>query len=320
MGFAMMCVVFFHSSFDFHIIPPLNVLKQWGDIGVDIFLLMSGLGIYHSLSRNSDIPAYIRGRLRRIVPKHLLVCGVWFFFLDVFLYKEGILTFLMDVTSLNFWTNGKLSTWYLSSLLLMQLLTPMFIRQWRKHPSVGFLAIPVVLLICLGITYTPVLDSSLGHLLVFFYRIPAYLVGLFIGRRICEDRAIVSLPVPLVWVTLGVSVGILIISSGLTAWYLRWVLRYAAYLPIALAICCGIVQLPDNKVFRYLGMNNLEIYLLHEKVLWTLSIVVHKVIGDGLISSTCVNILAILLTCFGAKVLKHIFTHIITEKGVKSVA
>ena len=319
MGFAMMCVVFFHSSFDFHIIPPLNVLKQWGDIGVDIFLLMSGLGIYHSLSRNSDIPAYIRGRLCRIVPKHLLVCGVWFFFLDVLLYREGIVTFLMDVTSLNFWTNGKLTTWYLSSLLLMQLLTPMFIRQWRKHPSVGFLAIPAVLLTCLGITYTPVLDNSLGHLLVFFYRIPAYLLGLFIGRRICENRSIVSIPILLVWLTLGVSVGILIISSGLTPWYLRWVLRYAAYLPIALAICCGVVRLPDNKVFRYFGTNSLEIYLLHEKVLWVLSILARRIIGDGFIQSAFINILAILLTCVGAKILKNLFTHIITEKGVKSV-
>ena len=320
MGFAMLCVVFFHSGFDLSMIPPLHLLKQWGDIGVDIFLLISGLGIYHSLNRNPDIPAYIRGRLCRIVPKHLLVCGVWFFFLDVLLYREGIVTFLMDVTSLNFWTKGKLTTWYLSSLLLMQLLTPMFIRQWKKHPYEGFLAIPAVLLTCLGITYTPVLDNSLGHLLVFFYRFPAYLLGLFIGRRICENRSIVSIPILLVWLTLGVSFGILIISSGLTPWYLRWVLRYAAYLPIALAICCGVIRLPDNKVFRYFGTNSLEIYLLHEKVLWVLSILARRIIGDGFIQSAVFIILAILLTCVGAKILKNLFTHIITEKGVKSVA
>jgi peptidoglycan/LPS O-acetylase OafA/YrhL len=320
MGFAMLCVVFFHSSFDLSFSPPLKILKQWGDIGVDIFLVMSGMGIYHSLNRRSDIPAYIRGRLRRIVPEHLLVCGVWFFFLDVLLYSEGVSAFLMDVTSLNFWINGRLTNWYLSSLLLMQLLTPAFINHWKKHSAAGLLAVPVVLLICLVITYTPVLDENLGHLLVFFYRIPAYLIGLFVGRRICENRSVISIPVPLVLIALSVSAGILFISSGLTPLYLRWSLRYAAYLPISLTICCIVTRLPDNKVFHHFGTNSLEIYLLHEKVLWVLSILAYKVIGDGLIQSTFVNILAILLTCIGAKILKYIFTHIITEKGVKSVA
>lgn len=47
MGFAMLAVVYFHSGFDLSMIPLLQILKQWGDIGVDIFLVMSGIGIYH---------------------------------------------------------------------------------------------------------------------------------------------------------------------------------------------------------------------------------------------------------------------------------
>jgi hypothetical protein len=226
----------------------------------------------------------------------------------------------MDVTSLNFWINGRLTTWYLSSLLLMQLLTPAFIKQWKKHTAVGPLTISVVLLICLVITYTPVLDESLGHLLVFFYRIPAYLIGLFIGRRICESRSVISISVPLVFITLSVSAGILFISSGLTPLYLRWVLRYAVYLPISLAICCIVTRLPDNKVFHHFGTNSLEIFLLHDKVLWVLTVLARRIFGDGLVQSTFINILAILLTCVGAKILKYTSMRIITKKGAKSVA
>ena len=320
MGFAMLCVVFFHSSFDLSMIPPLHLLKQWGDIGVDIFLVMSGMGIYHSLNRKQDISSYIRGRLRRILPAHLLVCGVWFFFLDVILYKVGFLTFLMDVTSLSFWINGRLTTWYLSSLLLMQILTPAFLFLWKKHPSVGLIAVPAVLLICLGITYTPVLNQSLEHLLVFFYRIPAYLVGLYIGRRICENRAIISIPAPLALLTLGMSICILVISSGLTPLYLRWVLRYMVYLPIAVMLCGIAIQIPENRFFDYFGKRSLEIFLLHDKVLWVLSILGNRIIGKGMIQSNVVNILAILLTCVGAEILRYIFSRIYARKGVKSVA
>ena len=113
MGVSMMLVVLFHSGFELSAVPILSLLKQWGDIGVDMFLLMSGMGIYHSLNKKPDTAAYIRNRFRRILPAHLIVCGCWFFFLDIVLYREGILTFLMDVTSLNFWINGRLTTWYL---------------------------------------------------------------------------------------------------------------------------------------------------------------------------------------------------------------
>lgn len=320
MGFAMLSVIYFHSGFDFSFIPPLQLLKQWGDVGVDIFLVMSGIGIYHSLSHKSNVPAYIRSRLRRILPAHLLVCGCWFFFLDIILYRESFLTFLMDVTSLNFWINGRLTTWYLSSLLVMQFLTPAYAGMWKRYPHMDRVIIPVVLLLCLGITYIPALNQAFEHLLVFFYRIPAYLVGLSIGRRICENRASVSVSAPLVACILGISICILAISSGLTPWYLRWVLRYATYLPIALILCGITVHLPENRLFRYFGTRSLEIYLLHEKILWVISIIACRVIGDGTLQTTLINVLAILVSCAGAEILRYILKHFFTRKGVKRLA
>ena len=316
----MLSVVFFHSGFDLSIIPPLQALKQWGDIGVDMFLMMSGIGIYHSLNNKPDIPNYLKNRLRRILPAHLLVCGCWFFFLDIVLYGEGLFAFLLDLSSLNFWINGRLTTWYLSSLLIMQFLTPVYLKCLKKYPLMDRIVIPAVLLLCLVITYTPFLNETLEHLLIFLYRIPAYLLGLSIGRRICSNNATVFVPIPLLVAVLIASVGILLVSSGLTPLYLRWVLRYAAYLPISLMLCVVVTYLPENRLFRYLGTHSLEVYLLHEKVLWVLSALSTRIIPGKEIHSAVVNVLAIVLTCIGANILHAMLSMKLRRKGVRNCA
>lgn len=314
MGVSMILVVLFHSGFDLSAVPLLALLKQWGDIGVDMFLLMSGIGIYHSLYKKPDTAAYIRNRFHRILPAHLIVCGCWFFFLDIVLYREGILTFLMDVSSLNFWFNGQLTTWYLSSLLVMQVLTPMYIKIGEKYPRFDCFIIPAVFIVCGVITYTPALDSILNHLLVFVYRIPAYLVGLSIGKKICEQRSEISVSVPVVICVLGLSSLILAISSGLTPFYLRWVLRYVAYLPLALMLCAVAALIPNNGILHFCGTRSLEIYLLHEKLLWVLTVLSSRLIGQDNNSSFLINLLAVLLSCFGAEILHKLIARFIQRK------
>lgn len=314
MGVSMLCVVFFHSGFDLNDVPILSIFKQWGDIGVDMFLLMSGMGIYHSLSKKPDTSAYIRSRFRRILPAHLVVCGCWFFLLDIVLYREGLLAFLMDVTSLNFWINGRLTTWYLSSLLVMQVLTPIYLKIWKRYPRFDWLCIPVVYMLCGIITYTPEWNSALEHLLVFFYRIPAYLVGLSIGRRICNQRSEVSASVPIVGFALALSILVLSISSGLTPFYLRWVLRYAAYLPLALMLCVAVSRIPESRILTFWGTRSLEIYLLHEKVLWVLSVISGRIFSDRVDCSFIINVLAILISCFCAQILHNLISHLIRRK------
>lgn len=81
MGFAILWVVWFHSSMYVNFFPVsfLNVgfsfVKDIGYGGVDIFLLISGMGIYNSLEKN-DISQYIKNRVRRIAP-------AWWIFLII---------------------------------------------------------------------------------------------------------------------------------------------------------------------------------------------------------------------------------------------
>lgn len=67
MGFAMIVIMFFHMNFS---VPSqfgiLSFIKQTGYGGVDIFLFLSGYGIYHSLKKNSSLLGYYKRRAVRI--------------------------------------------------------------------------------------------------------------------------------------------------------------------------------------------------------------------------------------------------------------
>lgn len=72
MGIAMMMIMLHHLYF---VGFPCNTLAlDYGMLGVDIFLLLSGFGIYFSLAKNWDKPigSFYRRRLVRIFPAAIL--------------------------------------------------------------------------------------------------------------------------------------------------------------------------------------------------------------------------------------------------------
>lgn len=132
MGWAMLLILFFHSSFPITEASGFYVIKGLCDIGVDIFLFVSGIGIWFSLSRSQSTKAYIKRRCRRILPAFLMVNTLWFSAIDGILVRVPILQYIKDITTISFWVDGNLTTWYLSSLLALQIISPIIRRLIKK--------------------------------------------------------------------------------------------------------------------------------------------------------------------------------------------
>ena len=79
MGVAIIIVMLFHLDFNIDRFPfslinyPITIC---GSIGVDIFLLVSGFGLYLSLQQNNDFISYFKKRLIRILPAYYPVISV----------------------------------------------------------------------------------------------------------------------------------------------------------------------------------------------------------------------------------------------------
>lgn len=80
-GLSTLIILFFHSSILIpESLPVLNFIQETGNIGVDIFLFLSAVGLYFSFSKKECVAIFTNGRMLRILPPLLLFTIIWFAF------------------------------------------------------------------------------------------------------------------------------------------------------------------------------------------------------------------------------------------------
>ena len=118
MGFAILWTMLYHAQI--HIpkaLLPLHGIKSLGYAGVDIFFLLSGMGVSFSWRNNPDILAFLSKRLIRIVPIY------WFFaFLSILMDqisgKPATLMSVGNFLGFDFLFNGQLDRWFIPAIII----------------------------------------------------------------------------------------------------------------------------------------------------------------------------------------------------------
>lgn len=186
MGLAILWVVWFHSSvqLDFFRISFINktfsFLKDIGYGGVDVFLLVSGMGIYNSLEKN-DISKYIKNRIKRITPVwwSFLIISVLlgYFFFHIHFSKLEILGF---ATFTGFWIDmSNQGNWYVYAIMLFYLVSPIFyslIKNSKNRLLMTIVLIAVALLV--SVPFIGIFK------LIVFSRVPIFLIGMFVSSSL----------------------------------------------------------------------------------------------------------------------------------------
>ena len=75
MGAAMLFIILFHvelSRWD-----PFFGLRRMGNIGVDIFLFLSGIGLWFSWMKHPDWRRFFRHRYLRIYPSWIIIACLY---------------------------------------------------------------------------------------------------------------------------------------------------------------------------------------------------------------------------------------------------
>ena len=151
MGWAILWIMMLH--FTFTQIKPLGFIAQYGFAGVEIFMLVSGFGLYFSLNKNSNISHFYKKRLLRIFPTYYIL-GI---FASTLLYHDTIISYLYRYTTIGFWIGGVYSEWYIPSIVILYLFAP-FLKKLFDWKLLYIIA--VVCCICLIISYILKLLSS----------------------------------------------------------------------------------------------------------------------------------------------------------------
>ena len=262
MGLATLCIMLFHA-YNFHFYNPvLDKFKEYGYLGVDVFIFLSGLGLAVSLLRRDGRPLreFLGTRIARIFPAYCLIAGCY----SLWLVLQGRIPFstlLWNLTGLHYWFQIPDSfNWYVSALLAFYLLAPgwMWLLRRAGHPmGLALLAFPV----SYGIYRLSIVGGFL-YTRDFVFRLPAFLVGMFIGYLLYYER---PLPCPALWaglaalavgLTWGVRAGRLYVAPCFLfalavfqlSLLLAWLLSYAGWF---------------RKPLAALGRASLEIYLIN---------------------------------------------------------
>ena len=267
MGLATLWVMLFHAyPFSFQWLP-LDATKKAGFAGVDVFILLSAMGLYISLSKDGGQVPYSRfflRRLARILPAYWLVVGLYSLWL-LSCGRIGGGTVLWNLSALYYWFHiPDTFNWYIPAILAFYALAPLYARLLRRcaHPEwVSAAMFPI----SYGIYRLSIL-VHLNYTEDFVCRIPAFALGMLMGRYLTEERPFRPLHAA-VWAGGSVCGAVVTVLRLLNKLYISPCYLIGAQLvPGCLLAAQAIGRwFPERlrAALRVLGTSSLEIYLLN---------------------------------------------------------
>jgi peptidoglycan/LPS O-acetylase OafA/YrhL len=171
MGWSILWIMMLH--FTFNQIKPLGFVSQYGFAGVDIFLFVSGFGLFYSLDKDDNLVRFYRKRLLRIFPTYYIIG----FITNLLLTHDDILTYLFRYSTIGFWIGREYAEWFIPSIILLYFLAP-FIKKLIDKKWFAFICVIIACLYISAYYFTDkeeILDRS--HFFI-LYRIPAFVFGM----------------------------------------------------------------------------------------------------------------------------------------------
>jgi len=293
-GIATLWIGLFHSDYlndtisfyiksDF-IAEPLKFIRGTGNVGVDMFLFLSGIGLYFSFTKDSHVLSFWKKRLMRVLPSAFLIATFYFSMRYVNgRFSSGPFYYFLRETFLYFFVKGERVFWFISLILLMYLVFPIFykiIDKWKAWGMIGMIAIVVAGTFAIR----AIAPGVYNNVEIALCRIPVFIIGIWAGRFVMEKKEIDR---RWLWLVLAVAVGMLVLMANYTPivkalvpGYTKdmetryiFIYRYAACpLGIALVvldsfICTelrhrGKANLLRN-FFEFVGMYSMEYYMIY---------------------------------------------------------
>lgn len=239
--------------------------------GVDIFLLLSGFGLYYSWKKQPGVLAFYTKRFTRVLIPYLIVGVIAWGWLDLYLGGKGMMMFLKDLSFVTLFTSGTKLFWYIFLCLACYLIFPMVFRLFEKRGSRQgeCMVMAGVFAVCTAFVFLSRshLKSLYPVINLLVLRVPFFFLGVWLGKMAWEER---SWPVWAVADFMLLSLVMVIHLQGDSIWG-----RYALAL-LNCSICLlAMMALDATKVTGFplrdwltdglcwCGRHSLELYLIH---------------------------------------------------------
>ncbi|MDO4499717.1 MAG: acyltransferase family protein [Erysipelotrichaceae bacterium] len=296
MAIAMIWVAIRHSNFPMIINKAVNfVLVHCGYAGADAFVFLSGFGIYYACKKEPKYWDFIKRRLIRILPYSVAVCLLLFAIGSISLKDVFVNGFGLAI-----WFRIDWVYWYVSFILLMYLLTPFYMKLFKKNPYlVTVLGIGLVSLLCCFLSSRNV---------YIFFRTNLYLLGILFAH--INDKK----PETKMWWTL-----IPMVFGFVLQYYLiHYVGNNTLYTPPFLLAIPGVMCLSAwiidklkfvQKPLAWLSKYSFLFYLIHEEIVSLLYLNYAVLYRPGIYFDWLINIVAIVIALLISILIKKVIDY-----------
>ncbi len=263
MGLACLWVMLHHNRFNWpDMLAPLERFAKFGSLGVDMFLLLSGVGLSCAWERKPRLGAFYARRFVRLLVPYALIAVPYWLWRDLWL-GEGNL--LLDLTQLSLPLQGVLSTWYVPAMAVMYLCFPLVARflcngdRWTRC----VVLCGAVMLPCVYLNYAG--SAIYDNCEIALTRFPIFFIGCALGADVRSGMAIAPHQplLGLLWILLNSS---LRRHTALGDVWIRF-----SHIPLCLSVCLVLLWLLERlkafrcigRLLRFFGERSLELYLTH---------------------------------------------------------
>ena len=274
MGLATLMIIICHASAS-HVLMPhwLSKLMDLGNYGVDIFLFLSGLGLFYSLSKKPITTVvggvnYCKRRCNRIFTPYLLVF-VPYSLLYLYLHKYTVFDSLLCISALEYWFFHR-GAWFVSLIVVLYLLAPVLYKVFSSKGK--WIYSGVFIFVIMVLCKMPIEGEShsniIQNVLFAFGRTPSFLVGMAVAQA-CMNKKTISV----IWLFLLAFIGIVLAKVFSLGFGTAWMI-----IPLVMCFFVGLLNLMEktwiNNAMLFLGVISLESYLTNISINSALSVVI----------------------------------------------
>ena len=305
MGFAMIIVMLFHVPLSRS--DAFYGLMRCGNNGVDMFLFLSGIGLWFSWTKthplapsrrdgelddapnSNENPSLREGhrvgsfyfrRFLRLYPAWLIIASLYYipqYWPNGGGYSPNLIHLIANIlVGWSFWRIDDLTFWFVPAIMALYLIAPFYMRLVQRDSIWRWLPLVTILWYLLVRDWPP-LWKSVGHVEIFWSRIPIFLLGINAGEWV---KTPLQLPRGGEQQKASPRGGLVGVIFLLSLWYCVYVEGHRSgafppaaermvYIPLAVSgmfLMCWFFRHAPHwliRFFTFVGGISLEIYLIH---------------------------------------------------------